>query len=90
MALDEFEDALGDLATSAAASLWVRGALDDGRFDRPERQASAGTFARSSERATANGAPLDRASLIAYCRELVEPPAAPQPRHLEHATTAQA
>ncbi len=88
-ALDRFQQSLDDLTKAASASLWLRGALDDGRFDRPTRQATVGTFAPSSERHSANGQAFGASDVIAWARELVEPPAAP-PRHLEHATTAQA
>ena len=87
-ALTEFQAALADLAKAAAAALWVRGALGDGRWDRPLRQASAGTVAPSGAKVSANGEPFAASDLIAWAQELITPPAPPPSRHLTHAKSA--
>ncbi len=85
-ALAAFESALGHLTDATSTSLWLRTATEDGRWDRPTRIASAGTVAPSSARLTKNDSPLDRAALLGYCHELVEPPA---PRPVLHAQTSE-
>lgn len=57
-ALDAFEDALGEVRATAGAALWLRSALEDGRFDRPPRTPILGSAAPSSSRRTSNGEPL--------------------------------
>jgi hypothetical protein len=73
-ALDTFESAIADMRAAAGAAGWLTGALQDGRFDRRAPMPLLGSAAPSSARHTANNAPLAADDVIAYARELVEPP----------------
>lgn len=81
-ALAAFEQALADLTGASSAGIWVRSARSDQRWDRAVPTSGAGSAAPSSARTSANGDPLDRSTLLGYCRELVDPPA---PRPVLHA-----
>jgi hypothetical protein len=59
-----------DVASSAG---WIRGALDDGRFDRPVRLPLLGSAAPSSSRRTSNAEPLNAGELVGWMRELASP-----------------
>jgi hypothetical protein len=72
-ALAAYEAALAAIAASTAAALWVRSAVADGRWDRPQRQALDGTVARSSGRVSANSQPFGAAQIVGWAHELVEP-----------------
>jgi hypothetical protein len=76
-ALEAFEQALSEMRNGASSAGWIRGALEDGRFDRPARMPLLGSAAPSSSRRTSNNEALNAAELIAYARELVEPAPAP-------------
>jgi hypothetical protein len=73
-ALAALEAALHEITATASASLWVRSALDDGRWDRPQRQAIDARIARSSARASANREAFTAEQIIAWAHELLEPP----------------
>jgi hypothetical protein len=77
--LDQFERALAELRESAAADGWLRGALHEGRFDRPIRTPLVGAAAPSSARVAANSQAFGAGDVIAWARELVEPPSGRQP-----------
>jgi len=72
-AIEQFESATREVGSAAAATGWLRSALDDGRFDR--RLSVAAGVAPSSKRKTANSEPLRVDELLAYARELIDPPA---------------
>jgi hypothetical protein len=74
-ALSAFEAALAELVSATGAATWVKNAAADGRWDRRVVLPATGSAATSSSRATANQQPIDRATLLRYCAELVgEPP----------------
>jgi hypothetical protein len=81
-ALDAFQTAVTDLRAAAGARLWLQGALTDQRFDRQPPSPLLGSRAASSARVTANGEALDAGRLFEWCRELVEPPQAPNAQPL--------
>jgi hypothetical protein len=72
-ALAAFEAAVADMRSTASSALWIRGALDGGRFDRPARQPLLGSAAPSSARRTVNAEAMTAGELVGYLRELVEP-----------------
>jgi hypothetical protein len=72
--LDRFEAAVGKLRAAAAAQLWLQQAGSDQRYDRAPVVPTLGSAAPSSARRTANSEPIDAATVVGYCRELVDPP----------------
>jgi hypothetical protein len=86
-ALAAVETAMNELAAATSASAWVASGLADDRWDRRVSPTRIGTYAASSARATANGSPLDRATLLAYMSELLEPPAPAPVAIVEPATS---
>jgi hypothetical protein len=77
--LAAYEAALDELGSAACAGLWVRGAVADGRWDRPQRQALDGRVARSSGRVSVNAEPFGAKQIVAWAHELVEPPSTSTP-----------
>jgi hypothetical protein len=73
-ALEAFESAVREIGSAASAALWVRSAIADSRWDRPQRQAIDGHVARSSARVSANSQPFGSAEIVSWARELLEPP----------------
>jgi hypothetical protein len=74
-ALAAFETAVDEAGAAAGAAAWLTAARADGRYDRRVPTMLAGTVAPSSQRATANGAPLQVDALVAWLREAIAPPA---------------
>ena len=73
-ALDAFDDAVRTLREAAFAASWVRGALDDDRWDRQPRAMLVGSVAPSSRRLTANNEPIAVPDLVGYLRESIDEP----------------
>jgi hypothetical protein len=88
-ALSAFEAALAELVSATGAATWVKNAAEDSRWDRRVGLPVAGSVAQTSARATANQQPIDRATLLRYCAELVEPPT-PTPAQVGSASSATA
>jgi hypothetical protein len=86
-ALETFEQALAAMRDVAASAGWIRGALEDDRYDRPARLPLLGSAAPSSSRQTSNNEPLNAGELLGYCRELLELPAPPPVAIIEPATS---
>jgi len=72
--LAKLEHALADLSAATSAAAWVRAGVNDARWDRRAPTTMSGSVAPSSRHVTANSAPLDRATLLGYCAELVAEP----------------
>jgi hypothetical protein len=89
-ALVALEDACARIGAVASAQQWIAAAQDDGRFDRPPRMMFEGSLALSSKRRTANSEPMQRAELLGYVGELLEPLPAPEPAVALEADVAQA
>jgi hypothetical protein len=89
-ALVALEDACARIGASVSAQQWLVAAADDGRYDRPGRLMLEGAVAISSRRRTANSEPLQRAELLGYVGELLEPLPAPEPATVLEADVARA
>jgi hypothetical protein len=73
-AVAELEQAARDVSDTAGAARWLRDGLTQAHFDPHVVASMTGLVARSSARATANNQPIELGQLVAYCRELFEPP----------------
>jgi hypothetical protein len=77
-ALDQFEQAMSEISTSATAALWLASGRSDARWDRRPALAFTGTVALSSRARTINGEPMPVSELVAYLHEALEPPTSTQ------------